>query len=561
MRLKKMRRMQLIKLLVVSKKTVEAKEITFNDGLNIILGENKTGKSSLIKSIFYTLGCEVPFEKEWTDLISDYFLIFNFDSIEYTIHKSEKKYSIWDNERKYFLITKASYTDFCKEFMEIFKIKINMIDKKSGEKRPLPPAAIFNYQYIDQDSGWNYKIPNSFLNLGYLKDVNNIIKYVVGEHNNKYFKVKAEIDKINSEITSYKKDIQTIKNFIKRVETINTVKLEFSDSNFFKHQLNNLNKLKSSISKKEEELNSILNITYSIKKSINYAKKIIHEAQADYIFSKKMNDTIICPTCGTSHKNELPEKLSIISDIDQTTHLLHSLRIDLKEIEREKKEVKSSLSNLKAEYHKLDKLFKTEKENISYINELKLSGKNELINANANEVDNMESILGKKLVVLDNLTGLIKNLESQKRKKQIRDSITEIFNTLANSLDFKSDKITFRTYKPNLKNSNLGSNGPRAVLAYYSSLYLYNLGRSDYPFKSLVIDTPNQQGQDYKNLAKIDKALSLLDSTQGQVILGTEREIGLESQVNLIKLTEKYKCLNLKDYTNNLAIISTFFDS
>ncbi len=46
------------KLIVISQSESRSLEVPFEDGLNIILGGNKTGKSSIIKSIFTTLGCE-----------------------------------------------------------------------------------------------------------------------------------------------------------------------------------------------------------------------------------------------------------------------------------------------------------------------------------------------------------------------------------------------------------------------------------------------------------------------------------------------------------------------
>ena len=45
--------------------------------VEIILGGNKTGKSSIIKSIFTTLGCECKrIETDWKKLISAYLFVF-----------------------------------------------------------------------------------------------------------------------------------------------------------------------------------------------------------------------------------------------------------------------------------------------------------------------------------------------------------------------------------------------------------------------------------------------------------------------------------------------------
>ncbi|TKJ00915.1 hypothetical protein FC695_20400, partial [Bacillus cereus] len=73
-----MNRLTLKKLIVISESEKKSKEIEFKEGLNIIIGKNKTGKSSLIKSIFFTFGCEVKFEDEWKKLIDKYLLYFQY---------------------------------------------------------------------------------------------------------------------------------------------------------------------------------------------------------------------------------------------------------------------------------------------------------------------------------------------------------------------------------------------------------------------------------------------------------------------------------------------------
>ncbi len=61
-----------------------------------------------------------------------------------------------------------------------------------------------------------------------------------------------------------------------------------------------------------------------------------------------------------------------------------------------------------------------------------------------------------------------------------------------------------------------------------------------------MVDTPNQQGQDAENLESIFKSLELFLSDEGQVIVGTERETGIEEKAsNVIKLTENVDVLTI----------------
>ena len=68
-----MKRLAIKKLIVISQSESRSLEVPFENGLNIILGGNKTGKSSIIKSIFTTLGCECKrIETDWKKLISGF---------------------------------------------------------------------------------------------------------------------------------------------------------------------------------------------------------------------------------------------------------------------------------------------------------------------------------------------------------------------------------------------------------------------------------------------------------------------------------------------------------
>ena len=74
-----MKRLTIKKLIVISQSESRSLEVPFENGLNIILGGNKTGKSSIIKSLFITLGCECRrVEADWEKLISYYLLFFDY---------------------------------------------------------------------------------------------------------------------------------------------------------------------------------------------------------------------------------------------------------------------------------------------------------------------------------------------------------------------------------------------------------------------------------------------------------------------------------------------------
>ncbi|WCM70904.1 AAA family ATPase [Clostridium perfringens] len=99
--------------MIISNSEKTSREVNFTDGLNIIIGENKTGKSSIIKSIFYSLGCETEMDKSWLDLIDIYILKFRYGFKNYYILRKDKSYRIiYESEQLGLIIETNSFSEF-----------------------------------------------------------------------------------------------------------------------------------------------------------------------------------------------------------------------------------------------------------------------------------------------------------------------------------------------------------------------------------------------------------------------------------------------------------------
>ena len=148
----------------------------------------------------------------------------------------------------------------------------------------------------------------------------------------------------------------------------------------------------------------------------------------------------------------------------------------------------------------------------------------------------------------------INEQKSKERSKSIRTDIENFCRQLADAINLPKTFIQLKDFVQVINRT--GSETPRLVYMYQSALYLYNLERTSSPFNFYIVDTPNQQGQDADNLESIFKSLELLLSNRGQVIVGSERETGMEQKANkVIRLTEKRRCLNNKNYNEHLEIL------
>lgn len=157
-------------------------------------------------------------------------------------------------------------------------------------------------------------------------------------------------------------------------------------------------------------------------------------------------------------------------------------------------------------------------------------------------------------IILDGNVILTTNQETKVYKQNETFAIEGYCRTLADAINLPKTFIQLRDFVQIINRTGIET--PRLVYMYQSALYLYNLRRAYSPFNFYVVDTPNQQGQDANNLESIFKSLELFLSDEGQVIVGTERETGLEEKAgNVIQLSEKRRCLNDFNYSTHLELL------
>ena len=94
----KMKRLILTRLLLLSRREKKAKSITFHPDTTAIIGENDTGKSSLIKSIYHTFGADVKFHSTWDDLDIVSIAYFYLGEREYRILRYGRFFALYDKD-------------------------------------------------------------------------------------------------------------------------------------------------------------------------------------------------------------------------------------------------------------------------------------------------------------------------------------------------------------------------------------------------------------------------------------------------------------------------------
>ncbi|HEY1746904.1 MAG TPA: hypothetical protein VGG11_09105 [Xanthobacteraceae bacterium] len=142
----------------------------------------------------------------------------------------------------------------------------------------------------------------------------------------------------------------------------------------------------------------------------------------------------------------------------------------------------------------------------------------------------------------------MRNAQAKSRTEAIRAEFADYLTDFAKALDVRLDG------KQRLQLSGVsigrGSEGPRALLAYYLAFLNVSASYSSCVQCPIVIDAPNQQGKDRTHMPAMMKLMIEKAPEASQLIIGAEDQYGLEDDdIEIIDVSgEKDHVLRLEQF-------------
>lgn len=550
---------------IVSLLEKKARRIQFHPKKTVIKGENHTGKSSLIKSIYWTFGATAKnMHPNWikADVIS--VIDFSIDNTSYSILRKKDFFAVFD-EQMNLIGTFDKITSELGPFLSNllnYKIKLN---NRSNEPIIPPPAYFFLPFYIDQDVSWKENW-GAFEGLSQLTNwKKNIIEYHTGIRPNKYYEIKAKVEVLQKQT----KDIESKKGISQNV--LNKLLEQFQnemvdiDINVFKKEIDemifNYKALKNKGDKLKDKIVTLKSQKIQLENQLEVINKTIQELKKDYKYSLELMDTVDCPTCGHTYENNFSERFSIAKDEDECQDLAIQLKQETKELEDTIAKEYEYYNENNIETSKIKALLEKKQGEIKLKDVIQHEGKKELKHILEDEIDSLRKEISNIEDEINSLKEELKEIENKKRQDEIK---LYYFTSMKKYL-LNLDVLTLAesSYKPitsSIKES--GSGLPRALLAYYYSILHTMKKYSTSTFCPIIIDSPNQQDQDPDNLKKMINLIFDEQPEDSQLILGV---VEMKEQITdgeTIELTNKYHLLQeepyeeLSHYVKNLLEIS-----
>lgn len=549
-----MKSLKFIQLLVLSNSTKSANQFKFSRSLNLVTAsDNSVGKSTLLKLLFWGLGCEPELDTAWKAQDSKTIVDFEIDLKKYRVKRYKNQIYIREENSDYEEFQKIT-GDYSKKFAEIVGFNALLPNQSSNLLETPPPAYYFLPFYIDQKRSWA-KAWDNFENLGqYRSWKSTIIKYHVGL-------LKPEHFEIESDKTDKKENQKNIETDVAKIDTtLEVIESYIPQSVSTVTTIDAINKITDSIKKdlemlqqsQEELLHSMA--IYNSERTYLYqqqimTEKLISEIDKDYRFSVESieDDEVECPLCGVIHENSIVNRASIMTDKtqaeNQLTEIIHSIeKMDKKINSNERK-----LESVKSQIAEINEKYVIEDENESKIdfNQIIESVAGNSIKAS---VTQSKSIKQAEIKTIETEIKELKKEQKLLTTAEEIESIQESFNSILTKhiklLDTEAVNLSEINspldYNKVIKEGG-AAEGARAILAYYLTIFSMVEKFGNEVKSPLVIDTPNQQEQSHTNYEKIVALLTDDLLTENQVIMSA-----MENE-QLSPFTEKAQIITLDE--------------
>ncbi|MDP3466690.1 MAG: hypothetical protein Q8S11_00045 [Daejeonella sp.] len=548
-----MKNLYISEIQLLSQKEKKAKKVLFDRKRTLIHGKNHTGKSSLIKSIYWALGAEPLFNQKFKNTNVSAFLKFEIDGTKYSILRDGKLFGFY-NENGDLVKKFTSVTNELGPYLgELFNFQPLFQNQKSEFIVP-PPAYLFLPYYVDQDSSWS-KSWESFKQLQQIKDYRNqSIYYHSGIRPNEYFTTKKEIQEFIQIIEETDKE----KKLTSKI--LSEVKEKLAQTNFnidvdsFKAEIVELLTESQNLLAKEEKLKNKLHDLYHLQASfeaqINIVKQAILESNKDLKFaSDDLPEIVGCPTCGAEYENSFAERFEIARDERRSKDLLLELMKDVQLVNAQIENEKASLSSVTAEVSRINEILAEKKGDLKLKDIIDNAGKNQVKTIFSERYAELNEILISNAREKEKLEKKLKAFESKERKSEILDFYTSRMSSFLKKLDIHS-LITddYKALTTKIESKETGSSRPRALIAYYFTFFHLMKKYSSSTYCPIIIDSPNQQDQDVEHIDKIMSFINHNQPSNSQMILGLAETYGEDFNCKVIELKEKYSLLQKSEY-------------
>ncbi|EBT2238066.1 hypothetical protein CJH89_13335 [Salmonella enterica] len=525
-----MRSLQFQRLVLISDSKRLANQFTFPKRLNLITGEdNSIGKSTLAKSLLWSLGCDPVIDEEWKSNDIKSILYFTINNKEYFSCRGSHSIilgAIDGEAKRYTHIT----GDFSQDLSDLVNFKMKLPNRTDGKLETPPPAYYFLPFYIDQIKSWSSPW-DSFENLGqYANWKKSLIKYFTGYLKPEHFELEEEIyeySEVKKESTAKIEKFQSAIDVI--VDNSADITIALDNEKFSEIQKEINTELQEFIDFQRKLYDAQATITsniYDLEKQYELATSSANELEEDYKFAVESipTDHLECPLCGTLHDNSLTNRALLLSEKDSLLDEANSIASEIEALRSSLFELNEVAQFATNEIERINKKYLTddnEGEKTLITQVIDAISKEKVSRSIQVKIDNEDLKISKANNSVAELKKDQRKLLSNKDKEELNSSFMS--KLLGNIEALGSTGVNLSKVKSPTDYKQLLGGGAaeaaRGLLAYQLSVLQQIHSAKTCIVPPFVIDTPNQQEQAGHRYETVIKELMRSIPEDYQIIL------------------------------------------
>lgn len=516
------------RLVLISDSKRLANQFTFPKRLNLITGEdNSIGKSTLAKSLLWSLGCDPVFDEEWKSNDIKSILYFTVNNKEYFSCRGSHSTilgSVNGEAKRYTKIT----GEFSRDFSNLVNFKMKLPNRDDGRLETPPPAYYFLPFYIDQVESWSTPW-DSFQYLGqYLNWKRPLINYFTGYIKPEHFDLEENIYEYSERKKTSERKIEKFHSAVEVIED-NTADspIALTSDEFDKIQAEINIELHEIIGYQTQlyEAQALINSNiYDLERQYELATTSASELEDDYKFAVESipTDNLECPLCGTLHDNSLPSRAMLLSEKDSLLEEANLLKSKIEDLKLSLSKLNEDLQYATSEVERINQKYISQDNKDALISQVidAISTTNVSKNIQV-KIDNEDLNISRANSSIKDLKRDQKKLLSTEDKEALNTSFMEklLINIEAlGSTGVNLSKVNSPTdYKKLLGGG--AAEAARGLLAYQLSILQQIHAAATCIVPPFVIDTPNQQEQAGHRYETVIKELMKSVPSDYQIIL------------------------------------------
>ncbi|WP_337266870.1 hypothetical protein [Oryzifoliimicrobium ureilyticus] len=481
-----------------------------------------------MKSLYEALGTTPnKIDERWRAADVTSCLEFEFEGSSWFAVKAFGVYSLFDDKGTRRFWGQRLVKDWGPQLARFFDFKLEMVDK-DGETIVPPPAYLVAPFYVDQDGGW--KDPwKSFTDFYLPESISTLAEYHSGIKPDGYYAAKAELTKEKIALSNLDTAVETLRQAVAQIQEIEGLTPTY-DLQEFASECDDLvaesERLLSVQARRRRIIADLHEEGHLLRREADLIAQTLKEMRGEFELASSLPREVECPTCGHEYQNSFADRFALIADEGVLSKALTDARSKFERVSEKERTERGKLGEVSDSLARIEKILEVQKRSLSLNDVLLSAGKTEAARI-------LRVSLNEKIVEADGSRNRVESFRSSmneytdaKRTADIRKSYRTRLSAFSQELDVYLDdpeKQSIYSVK-----AARGSEGPRALLAYYYAFLHTKMEFTNNVRFPVVIDSPNQQGQDKVHLPQMMKFIFDHLPDDAQTIVATEDATGLD---------------------------------